>query len=414
AQEHIDLCFNIPVMDVEHELLVMNGNQAVGMGIMAAGIELVSMYPITPATSASHYLAGVFDHVGGFVHQAEDEIAAIGFAIGASYSGKTACTITSGPGLALKTEFIGLAVMAEIPLVIVDVQRGGPATGLPTKVEQGDLLAALYASPGDTPKVVIAAATIEECLHMIVTARSLAETFRTPVIVLTDANLATGVTPIARPTVTEDWLAPPIDQSDWPEDVPPYDWDEETGLSQRPIPGQRGGEYVLTGLAHTPSSHVAYDPSSNQVGCEMRSRKFAALEATLTPPAVHGEEEGDLLLVGWGSTKGSIEEAVDRARERGLRVSSVHIRFLLPLEPGLEAIFDRFDRVMTIELNYSDPPGGLPGIATQPGRPPQLATHLRSRVRGDIDHWSITPGRPLSPGEITEVIMHRLGADQGS
>ncbi|NIV47417.1 MAG: 2-oxoacid:acceptor oxidoreductase subunit alpha, partial [Gammaproteobacteria bacterium] len=150
------------------------------------------MYPITPATSASHYLAGCFHKVGGFVHQAEDEIAAIGFALGASYAGKTAVTITSGPGMALKTEFIGLAVMAELPLVVVDVQRGGPSTGLPTKVEQGDLLSSLFGQPGDAPKVVMAPSTIEECFHFVITARKLAESFRMPVIVLTDANLATG------------------------------------------------------------------------------------------------------------------------------------------------------------------------------------------------------------------------------
>ncbi|MFQ5653852.1 MAG: 2-oxoacid:acceptor oxidoreductase family protein [Planctomycetota bacterium] len=260
--EHLELRHEIPSLKSDLPLVVMNGNQAIGLGIMAAGIEVVSMYPITPATSASHYLAGVFSKVGGFVHQAEDEIAAIGFALGVSYAGKTACTITSGPGLALKTEMIGLAVMAEIPLVIIDVQRGGPATGLPTKVEQGDLLAALYASPGDSPKIIIAASTIEECFDFVITARKLAEEFRTPVVLLTDANLATGVAPIPRPELSLEWMAAPIDQSPWGQGVAPYDWDEETGLSPRPIPGQARGEYVLTGLAHTSESKVAYDPGS--------------------------------------------------------------------------------------------------------------------------------------------------------
>ncbi|MHC4414690.1 MAG: 2-oxoacid:acceptor oxidoreductase subunit alpha [Planctomycetota bacterium] len=407
AQEHLDYCFTIPPMKIEGPLVVMNGNQAVGMGVMAAGMELVAMYPITPATSASHYLAGVYHKLGGFLHQAEDEIAAIGFALGASFAGKTACTITSGPGLALKTEFIGLGVMCEIPLVIVDVQRGGPATGLPTKVEQGDLLAALFGSPGDSPKVVMAPATIEECFQFVITARRLAEAFRTPVILLTDANLGTGQQPFPRPQVAEDWLAPPIDQSAWNEDVSSYDWDPETGLSPRPIPGQRGGEYVLTGLAHTRESHVAYDPQANQTGCEMRSRKMAALRATLKPPHVHGDPEGDLLVVGWGSTLGSIEEAVDRAREQGHKVSSVHVRFLSPLEPGLREIFEDFRKVMTVELNYGDPPEGLLN-RTQPGRPAQLALLLRSRTRRDIDYWSITPGQPLRPGQIHDVIMGRL------
>lgn len=159
--ENLPYRVHVPGMKQQEEMVVMNGNQAVGLGIMAAGIEVCSMYPITPATSASHYLAAAFQRVGGFVHQAEDEIAAVGFAIGASYAGKTAVTITSGPGLALKTEFLGLATMAEIPLVVVVVQRGGPSTGLPTKIEQGDLLAAIYGSPGDNPRIVLAPATIE-------------------------------------------------------------------------------------------------------------------------------------------------------------------------------------------------------------------------------------------------------------
>jgi 2-oxoglutarate ferredoxin oxidoreductase subunit alpha len=407
AREHLTYCYHVPAMEGKQPLVVMNGNQAAGMGVMAAGIEIVSMYPITPATSASHYLAEVFDTVGGFIHQAEDEIAAIGFALGCSYAGKTACTITSGPGLALKTEFIGLAVMAELPLVIIDVQRGGPATGLPTKIEQGDLLAALFASPGDSPKIVIAAATIEECFHFVITARRLAEAFRTPVILLTDANLATGVAPFPRPDPKEEWLAPPVDQSAWEKGVDPYDWDPQTGLSPRPIPGQVGGEYVLTGLAHTRASKVAYDPQSNQTGCEMRSRKLSALRATLKPPKVHGEESGDLLVVGWGSTLGSIEEAVDRARAEGHAVSSLHLRFVSPLEPGLTEIFKRFRRVMTVELSYSDPPGGLlPGVPVL--RPPQLAFLLRAKTLADIDYWSITAGQPIRPGQVYQIITDRL------
>ncbi len=407
AREHLDLCFEVPPQDETGEVLVLNGNQAVGLGVMAAGIDVVSMYPITPATSASHFVAGVIDKVGGIVHQAEDEIAAIGFAIGCSYAGKTACTITSGPGMALKTEFIGLASMGEIPLVIVDVQRGGPATGLPTKIEQGDLLASIHATPGDAPKVVMAAATIEECLSLVVTARVIAESFRCPVILLTDANLATGVTAIPRPRLREDWLAPEPDQSDWETGVAPYEWDERTGISARPIPGQRGGEYVLTGLTHTKWSKVGYQPHDNQHGCEMRSRKLAAMRSTLSTPEVYGEEEGDLLVVGWGSTQGAIREAVDRARAKGHRVSATHVRYLMPLQPGLDAIFDRFGRVLTVEVNYSDPHDGF-ADTDLPGRPAQLAQLLRSHIPMDIDHWSITPGQPLRPGQIERVIEDRL------
>ncbi|MCP3868120.1 MAG: 2-oxoacid:acceptor oxidoreductase subunit alpha [Gammaproteobacteria bacterium] len=409
ASEEIEYHYRIEpyTTDQSKPAIITNGNQAVGLGVMAAGMELVSMYPITPATSASHYVAEVFQNVGGFVHQAEDEIAAIGFAIGASYAGKTACTITSGPGLALKTEMIGLAVMAEVPLVIVDVQRGGPATGLPTKVEQADLLSALYGAPGDAPKVVLAASTIEECLHFVILSRKLAEAFRIPVILLTDANLATGVQPYPRPEVKEEWFTSPVDQSAWDENIPAYNWDEESGLSPRPIPGQRNGEYVLTGLSHTERSKVAYDSDTNQVTHRMRSRKLAALLKTLNPPEVHGDDEGDLLIVGWGSTLGAIEEAIDQLREEGQRVSSLHLRFLSPLEPGLTEIFSRFKKVMTVEINYSDNLDD-PLIDEENRRYAQLAMVLRAKTLVDVDCWSVVYGHPLQPGMLYRVISKNL------
>mgnify|MGYP001273724632 FL=1 len=413
AKENIEHHFEIVgKAQTDKSMVVMSGNQAVGLGAMASGMEIVAMYPITPATSASHYLADDFHRVGGFVHQAEDEIAAIGFAIGASYAGKTACTITSGPGIALKTEMISLAAMAEIPLVIVNVQRGGPSTGLPTKVEQGDLLATLFGAPGDSPKVILAAATISDCFHFVALSRKLAESFRIPVILLTDANLATGVQPFERPDVTCDWFSAPVDQSSWDESVLAYDWDEETGLSARPIPGMRNGEYVLTGLAHNRNAKIAYDTTSNQEGCDMRSRKLAALGRTLNVPEIHGDPEGDLLVVGWGSTLGTIEEATDVARENGHKVSSLHLRFLSPMEPGLEEIFKRFKKVMTIEINYSDDPKA-PLITDENRRYAQLAQVLRAHTLVDIDCWSVVSGHPLQPGNISRVIIDHVTEIEG-
>ncbi len=401
--------FDIPPADEmgQQPMVVTNGNQAIGLGVMASGMELVSMYPITPATSASHYLAEVFPAAGGFVHQAEDEIAAIAFGIGASYAGKTACTITSGPGMALKTENIALAVMAEIPLVIVDVQRGGPSTGLPTKIEQGDLLSSMYGMPGDAPKVILAAATIAECFSLVVLARKLAETFRTPVIVLTDANLATGVQPWARPDLSREMLAPPLDQSEWNPKIAAYDWDEKTGLSQRPIPGMPKGEYILTGLSHTKRSKVSYESAENQYSTSMRSRKLATLQSTLTPPKIHGDEGGDLLVVGWGSTFGAIEEAVDNLRQRGNKVSAIHLRFLSPLEPGLKEIFSHFNKVITVEVNYSDDPNA-PMITAENRRYAQLATLLRVQTLVDVDCWSVVYGHPLQPDLIEKALQERL------
>jgi 2-oxoglutarate ferredoxin oxidoreductase subunit alpha len=415
ARDNLDYEFEIPPAEEDRleSAVVINGNTAAGLGVMAAGIEMVAMYPITPATSASHYLAEDFHLTGGFVHQAEDEIAAIGFAIGASYAGKTACTITSGPGIALKTEMIGLAVMAELPLVIINVQRGGPSTGLPTKVEQGDLLASLYGAPGDSPKVVIAAATIAECFHFVVMARKLAESFRTPVIMLTDANLGTGVQPIERPDVSDEWFAPPVDQSAWDEKVSPYNWDENTGLSERPIPGMRGGEYILTGLAHNRDSKIAYDSASNQEGMNMRSRKLATLAETMKPPEIHGDPTGDLLIVGWGSTLGSINEAVDLARAQGKKVSSVHLRFLSPMEPGLKEIFSGFKKVMTVEINYSDEPDSSQ-VSQEYRRYSQLALVLRAHTLMDVDCWSKVPGHPLQPGTIGRVIDAHLAEIEGA
>ncbi|HEX9690871.1 MAG TPA: 2-oxoacid:acceptor oxidoreductase subunit alpha [Gemmatimonadales bacterium] len=407
AEDNMDIRIDVPSHADATPKVVMNGNQAVAMGAIASGMELCAMYPITPATSVSHYLGDIFERHGGIVHQAEDEIAAAGVAIGASYAGKTAFTITSGPGLALKTEFIGLAVMMEIPLVLVDVQRGGPSTGLPTKVEQADLLAAIFGQPGDAPHVVVAPATIEECFHVMIAARRIAEAFRTVVIVLSDANLATGVQPFARPQLNERWQAAPIDLSPVDNGTRPYEWDVETGLSKRIMPGRADGMYTATGLAHDEESHVAHHPDVNQRGSAMRSRKLAALQQMLQRPSVYGDETGDLLVVGWGSTKGAIEEAVDRARAAGASVSSLHLRFMSPMEPGLREIFAGFKRVMTIEINFSDEPFD-PMITDENRRRGQLAWLLRANTLVDIDCWTRVPGEPLRPGRILAAIHDRL------
>jgi 2-oxoglutarate ferredoxin oxidoreductase subunit alpha len=407
ADKNLDFRIEVPTVPSDAPKVVMNGNEAIGMGAIAAGMEMCSMYPITPATSASHYLSEVYDKFGGIVHQAEDEIAAVGVAIGASYAGKVAYTITSGPGLSLKQEFLGLAVMLEVPLVVVDVQRGGPSTGLPTKVEQSDLLTACFGQHGDAPHVVIAPATMEECFHSMITARRIAEAFKTVVIVLTDANLATGVQPYPRPQLDPRWQQAPISLTPVEEGTPPYDWDERTGLSPRRIPGQPGGMFTATGLAHDEWSKVAYDPDSHQLGCQMRSRKMAVLQQTLKPPEVHGDDSGELLVVGWGSTKGAIEEAVDRARAEGLSVSSCHVTFLQPLQPGLKEIFSRYDRVMTVEINYSDEPDD-PYITDENRRRAQLCRVLREATLVDVDCWSRVPGQPLRPGNILKGIRQRL------
>jgi 2-oxoglutarate ferredoxin oxidoreductase subunit alpha len=407
AESNLALKFTITSSKPRAPQIVVNGNTALALGVVASGMEVCAMYPITPATSASHYLSDIFEKVGCVVHQAEDEISACAFAVGASYAGKCAVTITSGPGLSLKQEGIGLAVMAEIPLVVVDVQRGGPSTGQPTKAEQGDLLAAVFGGHGDAPKIVLAAATIEDCFYSVITARKIAEAFNMVVMVLTDASLATAQQPFPRPHFREDWLAPPIDQSAVPEGAKPYDWDSRTGMAQRFIPGQPNGMHCLTGLAHDRSSRVAYDPDINQEGIRNRSLKLAAFQRTLKTPPVYGGDEGDLLLVGWGSTKGAIEEAVERLRADGKAVSSLHLKFLQPMASGIKDVLQRFGTVMTIENNWSDTVDG-DLIDEHNRRYSSLALLLRARYLVDIDCWGETRGQPIKPGTIVDVARNKL------
>lgn len=408
AELNLDFKYQIPAAPVAEPQIVINGNTALALGTLASGMDVCAMYPITPATSASHYLSEAFDKVGGVVHQAEDEIAACAFAIGASYAGKCAITITSGPGYSLKQEAIGLAVMAEIPLVVVNVQRGGPSTGQPTKAEQGDLLTAIYGSHGDAPKVVMAAGTIEDCFYSIITARKIAETFNMVVVVLTDSNLATSQTPFTRPKFDAAWVAPPVDQSPVPEGTKPYDWDPVTGLARRLVPGQPGGMHTVTGLAHDRMSRVAYDPEINEESLRARSLKLAALQKTLKVPPIVGGDEGDLLVIGWGSTKGTIEEAVERLRAEGRKVSSMHLRFLQPLPPGIKDIMLRFKQVMTVETNWSDNPNEQI-IDENNRRYSALAMMLRSRYLVDVDCWSEVRGQPIRPGAVCQVIREKLG-----
>ena len=407
AEANLDFGFRIPALKTDAPQIVINGNTALALGILASGMEICAMYPITPATSVSHYLSEIFEKAGGVVHQAEDEIAACTFAIGASYAGKCAVTITSGPGLSLKQEALGLAAMIEIPLVLINVQRGGPSTGQPTKAEQGDLLAACFGSHGDAPKVVMAASTIEDCFYSVITARRIAETFGMVVIILTDANLATAQQPIPRPQMAETWLASPVNQSPIPDGRVPYDWDRQTGVARRFIPGQANGMHTVTGLAHDRLSAVAYDPDSNEEGIRQRSLKLAAFQQTLKAPQLFGDSEGELLVIGWGSTKGAIEEAVERVRSEGRQIGSMHLRFLQPLPPGIGEAMRRFKRVMTVEGNWCDDPEEAI-IDADNRRFSALAMLLRARYLVDIECWCEVRGQPLKPGSIARAIQNRL------
>ena len=241
----------------------------------------------------------------------------------------------------------------------------------------------------------------------MITARKIAETFNTVVVVLTDASLASAQQPFPRPDISEDWMAPPVDQSEISAGLVPYDWDHRTGLSRRFIPGQPGGMHCLTGLAHDRKSCVAYDSDTNQDGMLHRSLKLAALQKTLKTPPVFGNSEGDLLIVSWGSTKGAVEEAVTLLQEDGHKVSSLHLRFIQPMPSGIKDVLKGFERVMTVEGNWSD---NLEHeiIDEENRRYSELAWLLRARFLVDVDCWTEVRGRPIKPGSVVRAASQRL------
>ena len=333
--------------------VVMNGNEALGYGFIAAGVRFGAAYPITPWTDVMELLRRELPKYGGTFIQCEDEIASISMAVGASYAGRVAVTGSSGPGISLKSEALGWAVMAEVPLVIVDVQRGGPSTGLPTSVEQSDLNIARFGSHGDSPRVVLAPANVGDCFYTAIEAVNIARKYNVPVFVLSDQAIATRIEAFLEPDLEK------ICQDISPDlttvaDYKPYDLSAPDGVVPRVVPGTRiaSGKYpVATGLEHDEAGHPSAAPKVHQAMVAKRRKKLMALQATLPVPKVYGPPEGNVLLVGWGSTQGPIREAVDRARAAGDSVSSLHIKHLSPLPNGLENIFSGFHHVFVVEMN---------------------------------------------------------------
>jgi 2-oxoglutarate/2-oxoacid ferredoxin oxidoreductase subunit alpha len=352
------------------EQVVMNGNEALAYGLIAAGVRFGAGYPITPWSDAMEILRRELPKYGGTFVQCEDEIASIAMALGASYAGRVAVTGSSGPGISLKTEALGWGVMAEVPLVICDVQRGGPSTGLPTNVEQSDLNIAVFGSHGDSPRVVLAPADVEDCFYTAIEAVNLARRYSVPVIILSDQAIATRIEAFSEPDLEK------LCQDISPDLAPraehkPYDLAAPDGITRHAVPGTRilNGKYpIVTGLEHNEMGHPTGSPKLHAQMVAKRRRKLQALGEGLPVPKVYGPSEGNVLLVGWGSTQGPIREAVDRARAAGDSVSSVHIRYINPLPPGLENIFAGFNHVLVTEMNDE----GLYGYG-------QLAALLRAR-----------------------------------
>src|ERR1043166_6774664 len=325
----------------EGQQIVMNGNEALGYGLIAAGVRFGAGYPITPWSDIMELLRRELPKYGGTFVQTEDEIAAISMAIGASYGGRVAVTGSSGPGISLKTEALGWAVMAEIPLVVVDVQRGGPSTGMPTNVEQSDLNIACFGGHGDSPRVVIAPADVEDCFYTAIEAVNIARKYSVPVIILSDQAIATRIEAFEEPDLEK--VCQDISPDFSPvADHKPYDLNAPEGLTHHVPPGTRiqSGRYpIVTGLEHDELGHPTGSPKLHMAMTAKRRKKLQTLASKIPTPEVYGPPEGNVLLVGWGSTLGPIREAVNRARAAGDAVSAIHLHHVNPLPPGLENIF---------------------------------------------------------------------------
>ncbi len=374
----------------------VTGNAATAMGFVSAALLsgrplFYGSYPITPASDILHELSRLKNYpVKTF--QAEDEISAIGAAIGASYGGALGLCGTSGPGVALKSEAIGLAVMTELPLVIANIQRGGPSTGLPTKTEQADLLQAMFGRNGECPVAIVAPATPADCYGMAIEAFRIATKYMTPVFFLSDGYLGNGSEPWKIPAENE-LTKFEVHFRDQPEGFHPYERDPETLARPWAIPGTPGLEHRIGGLEKEDvTGNVSYDPLNHEKMVHLRNEKIARIAADIPELEILGEPSGKVLVVGWGGTFGAITSAVESLQRKGVSVSSIHLRYLNPFPRNLEAILKRFDRVLVPELNLG-----------------QLRLLIRARYLVDAIGLNKVQGKPFKVAEIVHAIEAALG-----
>jgi 2-oxoglutarate ferredoxin oxidoreductase subunit alpha len=379
----------------EGDYRIINGNQAFALGSVTAaqlaGKPLVySSYPITPATDVLHELSKL-KHLDVRTIQAEDEIAAIGSAIGAAFGGAMSLTGTSGPGVCLKSEAIGLAIMLELPLVILNVQRGGPSTGLPTKTEQSDLLQAYAGRNGESPLPILAAASPADCFDVAIEAFRIAVRHSTPVFVLSDSALGNGAELWRIPRLEDLEPIEVVHPAD-PDGFLPYARDPETLARPWAVPGVPGLEHRLGGLEKQhETGNVSYDPDNHETMCRLRAEKVESVAKFIPPQEVAGPPGGDLLVVSWGGTWGPVSNAVTRCREHGMTVAHTHLRYLNPFPPNLGELFTRYRRVLVAELN-----GG------------QLALLLRARYLVDARSLTKLKGRPFNISDVEAGIKEVL------
>jgi len=380
----------------------ITGNQALAYGLVAASVRselplFYGSYPITPASDILHELAKL-KHFGIATYQAEDEIAAIGSVIGAAFGGSLAVTASSGPGIALKTEAMGLAVIAELPLVVIDVQRGGPSTGLPTKTEQSDLFQVLYGRNGEAPLPVVAASSPADCFDVAIEAARIALTYRTPVVLLSDGYLANSAEPWKLPSIDElpalhETFSFATEPNTEDGSFAPYLRDEETLARPWALPGTPGLEHRLGGIEkETGTGHISYDPANHHEQTEMRYARLERIGRQLPPlEVVDPSGEADVLVVGWGSTMGPLQAACHDLRARGRKVARVHLRHLSPLHPDLGDLLRSYRVVVCPENNMG-----------------QLAMLLRSRTLVDVKSYDRVTGQPFGSTELAAAI-ERLG-----
>jgi 2-oxoglutarate ferredoxin oxidoreductase subunit alpha len=371
----------------------ITGNQALAWGLVAAGVQMdravfLGAYPITPASDVLHEVAR-FRHFGLKTFQAEDEIAAVSSTIGAAFAGNLAVTVSSGPGFVLKQEALGLAVMTELPLVAINVQRAGPSTGSPTKTEQGDLMAALYGRHSQSPLPILAPCTPGDCFHTALEAFRIAIKYMTPVVILSDGYLANSAEPWLIPDVealerTQIEFAQPIEVGQFK----PYSRDPETLARPWAIPGTPGLEHRIGGLTKQDGTgNVSYDATNHGRMIQLRKEKIERVANDIPPIEVSGPDSGELLVVGWGGTKGSITAAVEAVREEGLEVAQIHLRHLNPFPSNLGEVLRRFKKVLLPELSDG-----------------HLATLLRAKYLVDVQMLNKIEGQPFKVAELTDAI----------
>ena len=378
--------------------ITLDGNTAVAYGAITAGVRYGAGYPITPWSSIMETLRTELPKYGGIFVQCEDEIAAVSTALGFSFTGNLALTGSSGPGLSLKMEALGWATMAEMPLIVINVQRGGPSTGMPTNVEQSDLMQALYGSHGDAPRVVLAPKNVEDCFYITIEAARIAREYSTPVIILTDQGLSSRIEAFDEPDLPKLMQSAKADLSDRPADFKPYPLDRITHHAPAGSKVLSGKYPTVTGLEHDELGHPT---GSSKLHAQMnakRREKLKKLAATLPAPEFNGDSAGEVLLVTWGSTWGPAKEALVRVRNSGVKAGHLHLRHINPLPNGLEEIFKRFHKIVVAELNDE----GLYGYG-------QFASLLRARYANPaIVSVSKTDGLTFKVSEIVAGIAKHI------